>query len=1242
MKRAIIKLSIIIFSLFCFSFSYSEDLSLVKKGYLKEIVGDDHKNKTHKSVYIFEDTNNEILEVDIPANILRTNSSIFDGELLEVEFKKDSQLSRKSSSIRTQARQKKLITSINKVKNGYFQKLSSNTFPSNPSPSLQKPWLNILVKFSDQNSLSYTSSLIESYFVDSFPGLGQYWKHTSGNKINIDGTTTLPTIFELPQPSTFYVYNMDGEVFLDFSKIDPHLIDLITQNNINFDGYYGINVFFEELSIGDYSWGSNRGFSYDDGLEGVTYNNYLEPSVIAHEMGHGYGLNHATNETAFIEEDEQYANGYAVMGGIWGGLYSGDFVPWPSSLIAYHRWELNLFDENQIIDSNNINFSQGQTYFLNNKQDMLTSNDLVAVIRTQESTYFVEVHNTESYDLQSTGKFVLIHRKDATGFFSYIISNMPGENIDFGNSVEWIAGETFSDPASGVSIEILSEETDGFNIRITAPQLLPETVTGVLASNNTDLDKVQVSWTSVTGATSYEIYRCTSNSIASCGSPLTDTNSPYDDVNAVAGVTYHYRVKACNSAGCSVNYSDADTGSTLAVPDTVTGVSASNGTYADKVLLSWNSATGATSYEIYRCTSNSIASCGSPLTDTSNPYDDVNAVAGVTYHYRVKACNSAGCSVNYSDADTGSLRSISSFTINGDNSIDENSSKLYTVIVNYSDGSSNTLVEFDWSENSNYANIDSSGTLTTREVQQDEIITISVSFIIDGNTLNDSKVVSIINTRDDADSDGIIDSIDLDDDNDSILDAVELQNGLDPNNFNDALADNDNDNYSNLEEIEAGTDIDNPNSLPKNMNTTAETQIADLINSNGYVSLEIDTNYAYLLTSDSLKIFDIRDKNNIQNISELLLESNLVKLVKKDDYLYIANGNNGLKIIDISTPEVPILKGEFNKISGWVEDIAVQGNFAYIAYNGGGGLNLVDITNKSSPILIDTFSAGGFKFVKVQGEYIYIDSFGNDKGMQVISIDNDHKLSQVGKYIEESINPVTDVTIKGNFAYLLINNLGIRVLDISDRSQPILITTIGINDNNVSIESFAQYLFVTSSNLGVKIIDIGDKYNPVILNEVNKFKLSKQSRFSKNNLFIIDRAEGLKIYTFEPSLLGERDTDNAFSWDIDGDNTVTPLTDGLLNLRHLFGFTGNALSINALGENATRTRPEDIQAYLDQSDVYRDIDSDGKVKPLTDGLLLLRYMFGFRDDSLINNAIGENAIRNNSSDIQVYIDSLMQ
>ncbi len=81
---------------------------------------------------------------------------------------------------------------------------------------------------------------------------------------------------------------------------------------------------------------------------------------------------------------------------------------------------------------------------------------------------------------------------------------------------------------------------------------------------------------------------------------------------------------------------------------------------------------------------------------------------------------------------------------------------------------------------------------------------------------------------------------------------------------------------------------------------------------------------------------------------------------------------------------------------------------------------------------------------------------------------------------------------------------------------------------------------------------------------------------------------------------------NACGLDIDGDDSISPLTDGLLLLRYLFGFTGDTLIDSAVSATAERSSSDDIVSYLSSCIDYYDIDGDGEVNPLSDGLLVLR------------------------------------
>ena len=163
----------------------------------------------------------------------------------------------------------------------------------------------------------------------------------------------------------------------------------------------------------------------------------------------------------------------------------------------------------------------------------------------------------------------------------------------------------------------------------------------VKIGNSASSGKPQLTWRAMYGATSYRIYRSTSRG---SGYSLlgTTTATSYTNTGAKAGTTYYYRVKACNDAGLSP-YSNVVSGKVKSVTPKPSApvVKIGNSATSGKPMLTWNAVSGATSYKVYRATSqNGTYSLLGTVTATS--YTNTGAKAGVTYYYKVKAVNSAG------------------------------------------------------------------------------------------------------------------------------------------------------------------------------------------------------------------------------------------------------------------------------------------------------------------------------------------------------------------------------------------------------------------------------------------------------------------------------------------------------------------------------------------------------------------------------------------------------------------------
>lgn len=110
-------------------------------------------------------------------------------------------------------------------------------------------------------------------------------------------------------------------------------------------------------------------------------------------------------------------------------------------------------------------------------------------------------------------------------------------------------------------------------------------------------------------------------------------------------------------------------------------------------------------------------------------------------------------------------------------------------------------------------------------------------------------------------------------------------------------------------------------------------------------------------------------------------------------------------------------------------------------------------------------------------------------------------------------------------------------------------------------------------------------------------------------------------------------------FDVDNDGEITPLTDGLLTLRFLFGFEGESLVSGAVSSNARRQSPEEILSYLNAHKDFLDIDGDGQSQALTDGLLLIRSQFGFSGQSLMESALSLDARRTSEFEIQEFLNA---
>lgn len=154
--------------------------------------------------------------------------------------------------------------------------------------------------------------------------------------------------------------------------------------------------------------------------------------------------------------------------------------------------------------------------------------------------------------------------------------------------------------------------------------------------------QVSVTWTAVTGATSYNIYyRATAGVTTANGTKVAAVASGFPITGLTNGATYYFVVTAINAAGESAASSEVNAIPQVPTPGAPTGVGATAGNA--QVKISWAAVPGAVSYNVYyRTTPGVTAATGTKESLAASGFTVTGLANGTTYYFVVTAVNAGG------------------------------------------------------------------------------------------------------------------------------------------------------------------------------------------------------------------------------------------------------------------------------------------------------------------------------------------------------------------------------------------------------------------------------------------------------------------------------------------------------------------------------------------------------------------------------------------------------------------------
>jgi hypothetical protein len=250
----------------------------------------------------------------------------------------------------------------------------------------------------------------------------------------------------------------------------------------------------------------------------------------------------------------------------------------------------------------------------------------------------------------------------------------------------------------------------------------------------------------------------------------------------------------------------------------------------------------------------------------------------------------------------------------------------------------------------------------------------------------------------------------------------------------------------------------------------------------------------------------------------------------------VADGGDGLEIIDVSNPATPTEIGQYDDGTGTAYGLSHVGDCVYLA-DGSDGLEIIAISNPNNPYELSEYNVGPTVYdVAVEGDLAFLAGWGD--GVEIINVSspaNPTSIYSVGTF--DDGGAARKIIVEGSYAYVADGLDGVEILDISIPETPVEIVQFDDGGSSFGIQLVGSYVYVADYEDGLNILQIIENTitisNPNSLSSWDTGTTQQITWASSGSTTLVDI--GLfKNNSFQESIVSATENDGSYTWNVSG------------------------------------------------------------------------------------------------------------